>query len=40
MFYHCCRGREEIERVSQKDKYIVVELYRSEEEKVNMMYWY
>ncbi len=29
----------EIERVGRKDKYIVVESYRSEAEKVNMMYW-
>lgn len=29
----------EIERVGRKDKYIVVESYRTEEEKVNLMYW-
>jgi len=29
----------EIERVGRKNKYIVVESYRNEEEKVNMMYW-
>jgi protein-L-isoaspartate(D-aspartate) O-methyltransferase len=29
----------EIERVSRKNKYIVVESYRTEEEKVNMMCW-
>ena len=29
----------EIERVAKKDKYIVVESYRNEEEKVNLMYW-
>ncbi len=29
----------EIERVSKKDKYICVESYRNEEEKVNLMYW-
>ncbi len=29
----------EIMRVGRKDKYIVVESYRTEEEKVNMMYW-
>lgn len=30
---------EEIERVGRKNKYIVVESYRTEEEKVNLMYW-
>ncbi len=30
---------EEIERVSAADKYIVVEAYRSEQEKVNLLYW-
>lgn len=29
----------EIERVSNKDKYLVVESYRNEEEKVNLLYW-
>jgi len=29
----------EIERVGKKNKYIVVESYRTEEEKVNLMYW-
>ena len=29
----------EIERIGKKDKYLVVESYRTEEEKVNMMYW-
>lgn len=29
----------EIERVSRRDKYIVVESYRSEQEKVNLMCW-
>jgi SAM-dependent methyltransferase len=29
----------EIERVSRRDKYIVVEAYRNEREKVNLMYW-
>ena len=29
----------EIERVSRGDKYIVVEAYRNEREKVNLMYW-
>ena len=29
----------EIERVGKKNKYICVESYRNEEEKVNLMYW-
>jgi protein-L-isoaspartate(D-aspartate) O-methyltransferase len=29
----------ELERVSKKDKYLVVESYRNEEEKVNLLYW-
>ena len=29
----------EIERVGKKDKYICVESYRNEEEKVNLLYW-
>ncbi len=29
----------EIERVSKKDKYICVESYRNEKEKVNLLYW-
>lgn len=29
----------EIERVGKKNKYIVVESYRNEEEKVNLLYW-
>ena len=29
----------EMERVGGEDKYLVVESYRSEEEKVNLMYW-
>ena len=29
----------EIERVSKGEKYIVVDSYRTEEEKVNLMYW-
>ncbi len=29
----------EIERVGKKDKYIVVESYRNEEEKANLLYW-
>lgn len=30
---------QEMQRVSRKHKYICVESYRSEEEKVNLMYW-
>ncbi|MBX9690017.1 MAG: class I SAM-dependent methyltransferase [Candidatus Obscuribacterales bacterium] len=30
---------QEIERVSRKDKYICVESYRNESEKVNLLYW-
>ncbi|MBM3208264.1 MAG: class I SAM-dependent methyltransferase, partial [Chlamydiae bacterium] len=29
----------EIERVGKKDKYLVVESFRNEEEKVNLLYW-
>ena len=29
----------EIERVSKKEKYICVESYRNEHEKVNLLYW-
>jgi hypothetical protein len=29
----------EIERVSRGAKYVVVETYRNEREKVNLMYW-
>jgi ubiquinone/menaquinone biosynthesis C-methylase UbiE len=29
----------EMERVGKRDKYLVVESYRNEEEKVNLMYW-
>ncbi len=29
----------EIQRVSKKDKYIMVESYRNEEEKANLLYW-
>ena len=39
---HCYdleKALQEVERVSRRDKYIVVESYRNEEEKVNMMYW-
>jgi ubiquinone/menaquinone biosynthesis C-methylase UbiE len=33
------RALREIERVSRKFKYIVVESYRTEEEKANLLYW-
>ncbi|MEW5724495.1 MAG: class I SAM-dependent methyltransferase [Thermodesulfobacteriota bacterium] len=37
--YDLVSALREIERVGRKDKYIVVESYRNEEEKVNLMYW-
>jgi protein-L-isoaspartate(D-aspartate) O-methyltransferase len=30
---------QEIERVGKKNKYLVVESFRNEEEKVNLLYW-
>ena len=33
------RAIREIERVGRRDKYICVESYRNEEEKVNLLYW-
>lgn len=33
------KALKEIERVGQKNKYICVEAYRNEEEKVNLLYW-
>lgn len=33
------KALKEIERVGKKNKYVVVESYRNEEEKVNLMYW-
>jgi protein-L-isoaspartate(D-aspartate) O-methyltransferase len=33
------KALKEIERVGRRHKYVVVESYRSEEEKVNLMYW-
>lgn len=30
---------QEMERVGKRDKYLVVEAYRNEQEKVNLMYW-
>ncbi|RMD84393.1 MAG: class I SAM-dependent methyltransferase [Candidatus Dadabacteria bacterium] len=37
--YDLMSALKEIERVSRKHKYICVESYRNEEEKVNLMYW-
>lgn len=37
--YDCHAALKEIERVGRKNKYICVEGYRNEEEKVNLMYW-
>ena len=37
--YELDKALREIERVGKKHKYIVVESYRNEEEKVNLMYW-
>jgi len=37
--HHLEVALKEIERVGKKDKYLVVESYRNEEEKVNLLYW-
>lgn len=37
--YELDRAVREIERVSRRDKYVVVESYRNEREKVNLLYW-
>ncbi len=37
--YDVVKALKEIERVGKKNKYVVVESYRNEEEKVNLMYW-
>ena len=37
--YDLVKALKEIERVGKKNKYIVVESYRNEEEKVNLLYW-
>jgi ubiquinone/menaquinone biosynthesis C-methylase UbiE len=37
--YDLDKAIREIQRVGKNSKYIVVESYRSEEEKVNLMYW-
>ncbi len=33
------KALKELERVGKRDKYMVVESYRNDEEKVNLMYW-
>lgn len=37
--YDLEKALKEIERVGKKNKYIVVESYRNEQEKVNLLYW-
>ena len=37
--YDACAALKEIERVGRKNKYLCVESYRTEEEKVNLLYW-
>ena len=37
--FHLESALREIERVSRRHKYIVVESYRNEEEKANLLYW-
>jgi SAM-dependent methyltransferase len=37
--YELDKAVREIERVGKKNKYIVVESYRNEEEKANLLYW-
>ncbi|MEW6264290.1 MAG: class I SAM-dependent methyltransferase [Thermodesulfobacteriota bacterium] len=37
--YDLEKALREMERVGRKNKYLVVESYRTEEEKVNLMYW-
>ena len=37
--YDLVSALKEIERVGKKNKYVVVESYRNEEEKTNLMYW-
>ncbi len=37
--FDCFEALKEIERVGRHDKYICVEAYRNEEEKVNLLYW-
>jgi ubiquinone/menaquinone biosynthesis C-methylase UbiE len=37
--YDCYQALREIQRVARGHKYVCVESYRNEEEKVNLMYW-
>jgi SAM-dependent methyltransferase len=37
--YDLVTALKEMERVAKKNKYLVVEAYRNDEEKVNLMYW-
>ncbi len=37
--YDLVKALKEIERVSKKNKYLCVESYRNEKEKVNLLYW-
>jgi SAM-dependent methyltransferase len=37
--YDLDKALREIERVGRRDKYVVVESYRNEEEKTNLLYW-
>jgi ubiquinone/menaquinone biosynthesis C-methylase UbiE len=37
--YELKKALQEIQRVSKKDKYISVESYRTEKEKMNLLYW-
>lgn len=37
--YDLHSGLQEVERVGRKNKYVCVEAYRNEEEKVNLLYW-
>lgn len=37
--HHLEKALQEIKRVGKKNKYIVVESYRNEEEKANLLYW-
>ena len=37
--YDLWAALQEVERVGKKNKYVIVESYRNEEEKVNLLYW-
>jgi protein-L-isoaspartate(D-aspartate) O-methyltransferase len=37
--YDLDKALREIQRVGRRDKYVVVESYRNEEEKTNLLYW-